>query len=50
MKKRVRIYEENEATIAFYKTTDYVNQSKTDDSSHKSIEIDQSTSTSLRGP
>ena len=40
VKKRVRIYEEDNATIAFYKTTDYIANNNREESSYNSMDID----------
>ena len=50
MKKRERIYEEDEVTMALYETTNYIVGERIDDSSHESIEIDQSIDNSAQGP
>ena len=39
-KKRVRIYKEDDTTIASYKTSDYIQNQNQEDSSKESIDID----------
>ena len=48
-KKRVRIYEEDDTTMASFKTIGYVKGRAVNDSSNVSIDIDQPTSISARG-
>ena len=43
MKKQVRIYKEDDATIASYKTSDYIANNNREESSYESMDIDQST-------
>ena len=47
-KKRVRIHEKDDATMASYETLDCIQNQNQEDSSEESIDIDQPTSTSAR--
>ena len=48
-KKRVRIYKEDDTTIASYKTTDYIRNSQQEETSMNSMEVDQILEYSTQG-
>ena len=48
-KKRIRIYEEDDVTMALYKTIDYVNNFQQESNSQDGMESDQPYVSSARG-